>query len=155
MTRARYQGFKGWKGLSEHYRQSPLHFYCKPCDEFSSAKELDNHFHFDVPNSNTCIPLALIMHFESGTCGTGIRIAEVDQVARGQDRGEVFSNHGVSRYRGEKPFFCPLEGDDVRFATLGALCQHFELSCEVGKMVKFGKILDGLISRVILKSRRM
>ncbi|KAG7100067.1 hypothetical protein E1B28_001851 [Marasmius oreades] len=179
------RNFNTREGLVEHYRQSPHHFYCKACDEhFSDAKELNSHFHFDVPDScvlcqkhfldenglashyklskkhRSCIECgreysaaALIMHFESGTCKTGIRGVDVDQAARGQDRGGVLSDRRASHHRGEDPYFCPEEGEDVRFATFGALCQHFEnSSCEVGEMVEFKKTLDGLISRVILKS---
>ncbi|KAI0067208.1 hypothetical protein BV25DRAFT_1867740 [Artomyces pyxidatus] len=101
--------FNSKQGLTEHYRQSSehseKHFYCAPCNRiFNSESNLTSHLNSSThqPRNIRCpgegcsrafVSIsALALHFESGTCPSGLTRDELDRRAVRADRNNWFTN---------------------------------------------------------------
>ncbi|KZT26764.1 hypothetical protein NEOLEDRAFT_1177345 [Neolentinus lepideus HHB14362 ss-1] len=153
--------FKNEYGLQEHYRQSPLHFYCASCDKhFGSDNSLRNHLKSSIHVERTVqcrwcpktfpTVAALALHLESSTCASGIDRARVNAFVRSIDPHNLITKRLITGPSGSNTtvqstvateaawngycyeyYFCPCE-----FQTLAALNQHLNSPAHEAKIYK-------------------
>ncbi|KAN0132139.1 hypothetical protein V8E53_010058 [Lactarius tabidus] len=101
-------GFQYERHLQEHYKQSPDHHYCTFCCKcnraFQSQNNLQQHLNSKLHKpSNIMCPgrgcnmsfisvAALTLHFESGTCPSGMTREELDRRVVRADRNNYITN---------------------------------------------------------------
>jgi len=134
-------------GLDEHIKQTheQLFWECRGCGrKFRTENSLDNHLQSSthLPKDHPCpdgqcgtsfvSESARVLHFESGTCPSGVDRRQVDEVIEQIDPHDIISfwSHRDQRiiYR------CPPEwnGCDRDFSKLSGLLQHVESgACDV------------------------
>jgi Zinc-finger double-stranded RNA-binding/Zinc-finger of C2H2 type len=91
--------------LQEHYRQSPRHHYCRDCDRhFQNESNLRSHLNSRVHQpANLCCPGrgcnrsfispgALTLHFEAGTCPSGMTREQLNRIVVRADTNNYITN---------------------------------------------------------------
>ncbi|KAF9011244.1 hypothetical protein BDQ17DRAFT_873716 [Cyathus striatus] len=99
------EGFLDKNELDNHYKQSLRHFYCPDCKtHYRSKQNLDAHLKSSIHQPKTVVcPLkncqrafttkaALVLHFESGKCGSGIDRPMIDKMVRQFDRNHIITD---------------------------------------------------------------
>ncbi|TFK24280.1 hypothetical protein FA15DRAFT_592733 [Coprinopsis marcescibilis] len=156
--------FRNQQGLHEHRRQSPYHshLYCVPCKTlFQSENNLRSHQRSSIhqPRNYLCpgnncgqgfvSTSALVLHFESGACPSGMTRSAVNKFVRQYDRNNVIADParmigGGSGYDDEVTYYATRRawnGDAYEcylchneYGSLRALNQHLTSSRHQNKI---------------------
>ena len=97
--------FGSYYARQEHYRQSPNHHFCRDCNRhFQNENNLRNHLNsrFHQPANVRCpgrgcnrsfiSPAALTLHFESGTCPSGMTREQLNRLVVRADTKNYITN---------------------------------------------------------------